>query len=193
MKLHLAAVTIALFVAAPSYAQSVMETGQPVQEDCYRAAQASQSLPDRGLRLGIAACNRALSGDLSRFARAGTLANLGVLEAAAHNDELAVADFGKALTWNANLAPAYIGRGLAMMRAARYDEARADFSRAIDLVPADPHVAYFYRGEAQEASGNLVAAYRDYRKAQELAPDFQPASVELARFQVTQRHIADIR
>jgi hypothetical protein len=30
----------------------------------------------------------------------------------------------------------------------------------------------------------LVAAYHDYRKAQEWAPDLKPAGLELARFQV---------
>lgn len=193
MKLYFAVAAIALFATPPSYAQSVMEAGQPVREDCFHAAQASQSVSERDLRLGIAACNRALAADLSQFARAGTLTNRATLEAAAHNDDAAVADFNAALTWDPNLAPAYIGRGLAMMRAARYDEARGDFTRAIDLASADLHVAYFYRGEAQEASGNLLAAYHDYRKAQELAPDFQPASVELARFQVTERRVADIR
>ena len=193
MKLYLTAAAIALFAAAPSYAQSVMETGQPVREDCFRAAHAAQSLSARGLRVGIAACNAALAGDLAQQARAGTLTNRGLLQAAAHNDDAAVADFGSALARDPNLAQAYMGRGLAMLRAARYDDARADFTRAIDLGTADLHVAYFNRGEAQEAAGNLVAAYHDYRKAQELAPDFKPASLELTRFQVTERRLADVR
>ena len=193
MKLYFAAAAIALLAAAPSYAQSVMETGQPVREDCFRAAKAAQSLSERGLRLGITACNAALAGDLGQQARAGTLVNRGTLQVAAHNDGAAVADFNAALTRDPGQAQAYMGRGLAMLRADRYDEARADFSRAIDLGTADLHVAYFNRGEAQEASGNLVAAYHDYRKAQELAPDFKPAKLELARFQVSERRVADIR
>lgn len=193
MKLHLAVAAFALFAAAPSYAQSLMETGRPVREDCFRAAHAAQSLSQRGLRVGIAACNAALAGDLAQEARAGTLANRGLLQAAAHNDEAAVGDFNSALTRDPNLAQAYMGRGLAMLRAARYDDARADFTRAIDLRTTDLHIAYFNRGEAQEAAGNLVAAYHDYRKAQELAPGFEPASLELARFQVTERRVADMR
>ena len=78
-----------------------------------------------------------------------------------------------------------------MLRANRYDEARDDFDHAIALNPGNVHVAYFNRGEAQEALGNLVAAYRDYRHAQELAPDFKPAGLELARFQVNDHRIAD--
>jgi tetratricopeptide (TPR) repeat protein len=194
MKLYFATVAaIAFLASAPSYAASVMSVGQPVREGCFRAAQAAQSLSERGLRNGIAACNAALAGDLAQFDRAGTLVNRGTLQAAAHNDDAAVADFNAALTRDPKLAPAYMSRGSAMLRAARYDEARADFTRAIDLGTADLHVAYFNRGEAQEASGNLVAAYHDYRKAQELAPDFKPAGQELARFQVTERRVADIR
>ena len=193
MKLYFAAAAIALFAAAPCFAQSVMETGKPVREDCFRASHAAQSLAERGLRNGIAACNAALAGNLGQYDRAATLVNRGILQAAAHNDDAAVADFNAALSRDANLSPAYMNRGLVMLRAARYDEARADFTRAIDLGTADLHVAYFNRGEAQEAAGNLLAAYHDYRKAQELAPDFQPASRELARFQVTQRRVADIR
>ena len=84
-----------------------------------------------------------------------------------------------------------MNRGALLLKTGRYAQARADFDRAIALGTADLHVAYFNRGGAQEASGNLVAAYHDYRKAQELAPDFKPASMELARFQVTSRRLAD--
>src|ERR1700753_2381987 len=153
MKLYFAAAAIALFAAAPSYAQSVMTAGPSVQEDCFRAAQSAHAL--------------------SQLSRAGTLVNRGTLQAAAHNDDAAVADFNAALTRDPNLAPAYMSRGAVMLRTGRYQEARADFTRAIDLQGSDLHVAYFNRGEAQEASGNLVAAYHDYRKAQELAPNFQ--------------------
>ena len=194
MKLYFAATTaIALFASAPSFAAPVMSSGQATRETCFRASRAAQSMPERGLRNGVATCNVALAGDLAQYDRAATLVNRGILQAAAHSDDAAVADFNAALARDPNLAPAYMTRGLAMLRAARYDEARADFTRAIDLGTADLHVAYFNRGEAQEAAGNLLAAYHDYRKAQELAPDFKPASLELARFQVTQRRVADIR
>ena len=193
MKLYFAVAAIALAAAAPSYAQSTMSEGRSVQEVCFRAAHGSPNLSERGLRVAISACNTALSGDLSQLARAGTLVNRGTLQAAVHNDEAAVADFNAAIARDQGLTAAYMGRGLAMMRAARYDDARADFTRAIELNHSDLHLAYFDRGEAQEAAGNLVAAYHDYRKAQELAPDFQPASQELARFSVTERRIADIR
>jgi tetratricopeptide (TPR) repeat protein len=196
MKLYFAAAAaIALLASAPSQAASVMSGGQTLQEDCSHAAasQARAPLSDRSLRNGIAACNAALTGDLSQLARAGTLVNRGVLQVAAGRNDAAIADFNAGLARDPNLTAGYMNRGMALLRTAHYDEARADFGRAIDLGTPNLHVAYFNRGEAQEASGNLVAAYHDYRKAQELSPGFEPASLELARFQVTQRRVADVR
>jgi len=191
MKMYFAAAAIALLATSPSYAVSVMQAGQTVQEDCFRAAQAGPSLTVRQMRLGLAACDSALTGDMSQLARAGTLVNRGILEAAAGRDDAAMADFNAGLARDPSLSAGYMNRGEAYLKAGRYSEARADFDRAIELGTTDLHVAYFNRGEAREASGDLVAAYHDYRKAQELAPNFRPAGLELARFQVTSRRVAD--
>jgi hypothetical protein len=40
---------------------------------------------------------------------------------------------------------------------------------------------------ADEALGNLQAAYDDYRQALTLAPDFTQASEELARFKIVEK------
>ena len=193
MKLYFAAAAaIALLASAPAQAASVMSAGRTVQEDCFRAA-TSPAQTGRAIANGIAACDVALTGDMSQLARAGTLVNRGILQAAAGRNDAAIADFDAGLARDPNLAAGYMNRGAALLHAARYDQARADFDRAIDLNTADLHIAYFNRGEAQEASGNLVAAYHDYRKAQELAPDFKPASLELARFQVSDHRVATIR
>jgi len=189
MKLHFAAV-IALLASSPSYAASVMSAGSSVQEDCFRAAQ-TQSPTERQLRQGLSACDAALTGDMSQLVRAGTLVNRGILQAAAGHTDAAITDFTAGLARDPSLSAGYMNRGALLLRTGRYAQARADFDRAIALGTADLHVAYFNRGGAQEASGNLVAAYHDYRKAQELAPDFKPASMELARFQVTSRRLAD--
>ena len=193
MKLHFAAAAaIALLASSPSYAASVMSAGSTVQEDCFRAAQI-QSPSERQLRQGLSACDAALTGDMSQQVRAGTLVNRGILQAAAGRNDAAITDFDAGLARDPSLSAGYMNRGAAYLKAGRYNQARADFDRAIDLGTADLHVAYFNRGGAEEASGNLVAAYHDYRKAQQLAPDFKPASMELARFQVTSRRVADGR
>jgi tetratricopeptide (TPR) repeat protein len=192
MKLHFAAAAaIALIASAPAHAVSVMSAGKLPVQDCSTAAANAGVMSERAFNNGIAACNAALKGDLSHTAIAATLVNRGIIQAAASHDSDAVADFSAAIARDNTQAAAYMNRGTAMLRANRFDEARNDFDQVIALNANDLHVAYFNRGEAQEASGNLVAAYHDYRKAQELAPGFKPASLELARFQVTDRRMAD--
>lgn len=187
-----AAATAALIASMPAHATSVISAGLKPQQECAMAA-GQQNLTQRQWNNAMAACNAALKGDLSQTATAGTLVNRGLLQVAAHNDAAAMSDFDAGVARDANLSAGYMNRGAALLRAGRYDAARADFDRAILLNATDLHVAYFNRGEAQEASGNLVAAYHDYRKAQELSPGFQPAQTELARFQVAPRRLADNR
>jgi len=193
MKLYFAAAAaaLALLASAPSQAASVMSCGRSNAQDCTMAAASSSSMTERGFNNGIAACNAAMKDNLSHTGMAGTLVNRGMIQAAAGHDSDAVADFNAAIASDSRLAAAYMNRGTAMLRANRFDEARNDFDQAINLNASNLHVAYFNRGEAQEASGNLLAAYRDYRHAQELAPNFKPASLELARFQVNDRRVAD--
>ncbi len=169
MRLHFAAAAI-LLASVPAYAQP--------QQDCFNAA--AQASADHA-QDGIAACTLALANDSTARMRAGTLVNRGIIEAAARRDDAAIVDFTAALSNDAGLSSAYMGRGLVMLRTTRYDEARADFTQAIELGVPNLHVAYFNRGEAEEAAGSVTAAYHDYRKAQELAPDFQPAAEELSR------------
>lgn len=190
MKSIFAAAAIAALIASmPAHANSVISVGlKPVQE-CAIAA-GKQSLTDRQTAKAMAACNAALNSDLSQTAIAGTLVNRGLIKAAAHDDAAAIADFDAGLSHDANLSAGYMSRGAALLRTGRFDAARADFDHAIALSTTDLHVAYFNRGEAEEAAGDTLAAYRDYRRAQELAPDFKPAGLELARFQVVRR-VAD--
>jgi tetratricopeptide (TPR) repeat protein len=185
MKVQLA-VLIACLACAPALA--LPSSGAP--EDCFRAALAVSS--GHETQDGIAACNMALMGDLPLKIRAGTLVNRGILEAAAGQDDKAIGDFTAALAQAPDLGAAYMNRGSALLRTQRYDEARADLTRAIELGVPNLHVAYFNRAEAEEASGSVTAAYHDYRKAQELAPDFKPAAEELARFSITRRHVSAV-
>lgn len=193
MKLYFAALAAAL-LASPAYAASIISEGQTAAQDCAIAAgKTAAPLSQRQFQNGMAACTAALAGDLSLKAQAGTLVNRGLLQAAAGDANAAIADFTAGIARDPSLAAAYMSRGNALMHARRYSEARADFDQAISLNVADMHVAYFNRGGAQEELGNKVAAYRDYLKARELVPGFKPASLELARFQVTERRVADSR
>jgi tetratricopeptide (TPR) repeat protein len=195
MKLYFAAVAAAALFASTSAFAAVSVAGRSESEDCFRAAAAQSrgAMSEIALGKALAHCNAALAGDMSQNDRAGTLVNRGMLQAAAGNQDAAIADYSAALARNPDMAEGYMNRGAALLRASRYQEARADFDRALELGTANAHIAYFNRGEAEEASGNLVAAYHDYRRAQEMAPNFKAASLELARFHVSDHRIAQSR
>jgi tetratricopeptide (TPR) repeat protein len=69
----------------------------------------------------------------------------------------------------------------------RYGEARADIEQGMALNASNLHVAYFNRAVIEEESGDVKAAYRDYKQAVAIKPDFEPALRELARFKLVKR------
>jgi tetratricopeptide (TPR) repeat protein len=176
-----------MLAAVPAHA-AIFTAGSTSAEDCFRAAQSGASSAK-----ALASCNTALASDLSFNARTGTLLNRATVRAAAGDNQAAVSDYNAAIARDTNRADAYVGRGTALLRQGRYGEAKADLSRALTMGVSDAHIAYFNRAGAEEASGDKVAAYHDYQRAQQLAPGFQAASVELARFHVVDRRVADAR
>ena len=188
MKKYLAAAAVvAMFASVPAHA-AIFIAGSTSAEDCFRAAQSGASSAK-----ALASCNMALTSDLSFDARTNTMINRASVQAAAGNNEAALSSYNAAIARDASHADAYMGRGTALLRQGRYSEAKADLTRALTMGVSDAHIAYFNRGGAEEASGDKLAAYHDYQRARELAPDFQPANVELARFRVNDRRIADNR
>jgi len=186
MKLVLAAAAaVAMFASAPSHA-AMMTAGRTDAQDCLRAAQSATPSAR-----ALASCNAALASDLSFNARTGTLLNRATLQAAAGDNAAALADYNMAIARDASIGGAYLGRGTVQLRQGHYDQAKADLSRALALGGSEAHIAYFNRAQAEEASGDKVAAYHDYQRARQADPDFQAANVELARFHVTGRRVAN--
>jgi tetratricopeptide (TPR) repeat protein len=195
MKLHLATLTSAVLLAA--FAASA-EAGPATQVALIRssatlcaqaaASQSAEHMLDASRHAAIATCNDALNNYLSAADRTATLVNRGILEVGASNTDAAITDFDAALARNPQMDIAYLNRGSALMQAAKYDEARADFSRVIAMNGANTAVAYFNRGVAYEKSGNVTAAYNDYQQAQHINPSYQVASDELARFHPSDRY-----
>ena len=190
MKLHhtSAFVVAGLLAAIPAHADgAVTRIGQTSATDCFTAA---ATVSRTGIALSyvvhwnaLASCAEALTNKISAKDRVATLVNRGTIEAVSGDIESSLADYNAALALNPNMADTYIDRGSALMRAARYQDARADFDKALSLGPTNTYIAYFDRGMALEKSGNLTAAYADYKQAVALAPDYKPARVELSRFQ----------
>lgn len=192
MKLQLTSALLFAGLAVSAHADdAITRIGKMPATDCFNAAatisRTRTALPDVQHKQALASCAQALGGKMAAKDRIATLVNRGTIEAAAGEIASSLADYDAALNINPNMADIYIDRGSALMRAARYDEARSNFDKALSLGPTNAYIAYFDRGMALEKMGNLTAAYADYQQAATLAPDYQPVKSELARFQVQTR------
>jgi tetratricopeptide (TPR) repeat protein len=77
-------------------------------------------------------------------------------------------------TTRALCAIVYMQRASAYRAAGDYDDAIADFSKAIEVHPDDT-LAYFWRGEAQTDKKDYDRAIADYSEVIRLEPKFGPA------------------
>jgi tetratricopeptide (TPR) repeat protein len=179
------AIVSAMAGAGPAFADiSISESsygaGKPNAIACFRAA--SQHSADRRQ---IDVCDVALDReDLSARDRAATFVNRGTLLMGHGNYNVALADFERAVRIHPELGDAYTHRGLAHLMLHNYQAAVEDITRGITLGATRPERAYYNRAMANEQLGNVRAAYNDYRRAAQLAPEWQLAQADLARFQV---------
>jgi len=176
----LIAAALVFGLATPAVA-SVMVLGNGMASDCSRAAFAGRSDRD-----SITLCSRSLEEErLLRRDRAGTLVNRGVMLLRSKDYVSARADFDKAIGLEPTLGEAFVNRGVALMADHDYDQALVQIDRGLELGVDEPAKAYYNRGLVQEGLGDARAAYLDYRKAQELAPDWAAPARQLTRFTVS--------
>ncbi len=181
MKTLLASVTVAAAMATSAQAET------PIRQVLYNVdavrlcSAAANGLAD--LKDGLTACNTALS-DPHMVHRAELLIDRGVVQVKLGDSEAALADYSGAIALDDTLGDAYVSRAGVLIAQHRYHEARADIARAMALGASNLHAAYYSRGVIEEETGNVQAAYRDYRRALAIKPDFAAASRELARFKV---------
>ena len=112
------------------------------------------------------------------------LSNRGVLHLIRDEYQEAIADFDAALRQGADPVSVLNNRGLAQAGLHRYQAAADSYSAALVKATSHQERIYFNRAMAQEDLGNLKAAFLDYRKAAELAPNWHKASDAVARFKV---------
>jgi tetratricopeptide (TPR) repeat protein len=169
-----------LLVSAPALA-SVVSLGSTSASLCYQAAE-SPSAPSFGdLRLCDAALNEeALTGN----DRVATHVNRGILRLRRDQIALAIGDFDRAMALDPNQPEAYLNKGAAMIKQRNPSAALGLFTMAIERRTSRPELAHYGRAIANEALGNARQAYRDYRRASELDPDWAEPRAELARFRV---------
>ena len=172
--------TVALAGAANAHSLTVLGSNADALA-CYRAADSELRRPD-----AVDTCTKALrEGELSTYDRLATLVNRGIVQFRLSNFDAAIADFDAAMMIRPNQPDAMINRGITMLAAGHDVEQAASFiERGIAGGPQRPWVGYYGRAVANELAGRDAAAYRDYRRAQELRPNWSLPREALARFSV---------
>jgi tetratricopeptide (TPR) repeat protein len=133
----------------------------------------------------VDSCNGALTYEnLTLHDRAGTFINRGVLLMARQDYAASKQDFDAAVELMPEIGEAYTDRGAALVGLGRYAEAIVQIDKGLALNTGEPEKAYYNRALADEGLDDLTNAYRDYLRASQLKPDWNPPKDQLARFTV---------
>ncbi|GAN00149.1 hypothetical protein U91I_03814 [alpha proteobacterium U9-1i] len=167
-------------LAAAQAGAAVMYVGGGPSRDCYQAARDGVTS-----QRALDACNASVTQEaLPASGRASTLVNRGIVHLNRGDNDLAMADFEHAIELDPTMAEGYTNRGLVLLRQENYAAAIQAIDRGLTLNPVEPEKAYYNRAVAHEEMRNIRAAYADYRRAAELAPQWAIAQEELTRFRV---------
>lgn len=161
--------------------------GSTAGRDCYVAAELK-----RETRVSLDVCTRALDVEtISRRDRAATLVNRGIIHMQARDLESAVSDYRAAIAIEPDLAEAHVNLGIAMLHRGGQDQAAIDtLTRALEMKPARPEVAFYSRAVAHEMVGKVREAFEDYSAAAAAAPDWKEPAEQLKRFSVERKATA---
>jgi tetratricopeptide (TPR) repeat protein len=191
-------VAVALFVAVGA-SDAFAQAGDPhavtiIGTDAHSRRCVTGALAGDSSEEVLEECTRALRyPHLSRAGEEQILINRGIVHMRRRESELALADFDTVIARAPRNAEARLNRGGALVQMQQYGPAIAAITEALGLGVAEPHKAYFNRGVAREALGDLRGAYEDYSTALQIQPDWGPANAELARFARTRRdHLATV-
>jgi tetratricopeptide (TPR) repeat protein len=181
MRSHFLFAAAALLAATPALG-AVLVQGNSAARSCYLAAE-TRSIPTPDI---LRFCDDALSREvLSAQETAATFVNRGILKARLGNFDAAVSDYDSALARNPDEPEAYLNKGFALLQVSDSgQEAKPLFDSALEKKTRRPQLAYYGRGVAHELSGQVRAAYQDYRQASRLDPKWREPKAELARFRV---------
>ena len=172
--------TLALATAANAHSVTVIGNNADALA-CYRAADSDNRRPD-----AVEICTTALrDGDLDRYDSMATLVNRGIVRFRLSDFAAAIADFDAAMEMEPGQPDAMVNRGITMLAAGHdIEESMSYLDRGLAAGPQRPWVGYYGRAVANELAGRDAAAYRDYRRAQELRPNWALPREALARFSV---------
>lgn len=166
-----------LTIAPASAAVTVI--GSSSARLCYEAARFGRASPS-----GLSRCDAAFDEALSVEDRVATHVNRGIVRATRGDTKGAQTDYDAAIALDPDEAEAWLNKGLLFLRGGRVAASVPLFDAAVIKRTGEPHMAHYGRAVAHEQLGDLRAAYADFRRAAELAPDWAAPRAELARFQV---------
>jgi len=163
---------------------STFSVGNSFARDCWEAAEARDHDTN-----AIYHCNLALDQEgLDSANMAATLVNRGVLYMRNRDYRSAERDFNRALHTDGNNPEAYLNMAIAHLQKNENDPSVMPMiEKAIALNTKKQALAYYSRGVVHERNGNIRQAYYDYKKAHELAPDWNEPTRDLERYQVVRK------
>lgn len=174
-----------LLLTAPAASAQMVVVGSGAAQSCYQSALEGNP----GTSSAIKTCTRALDLDgLQKKDVAATRVNRGVLLMRKGEYERAEADYQVALSLYPDLPEAYINYGVALYHQERLSEAKEAFDTALEIGSDKDALAHFNRALIFERQDNAPAAYRDYRTASELMPEWEQPKDAMARFTVTKQN-----
>jgi tetratricopeptide (TPR) repeat protein len=156
--------------------QMIYNTNPAVQ--CFHTARDGVDL-----QFGLEHCDIAMHDPAMNY-RAQTVVNRGIIRFALGDSRGALNDFQDALEYNPAMGDAYLNQALVLVAEKRPAEALAAINQGIALGATNLQVAYYSRGEIAEDEGHFAQAYRDYKQALMIKPDYVAAQRQLERFKV---------
>ncbi|MEM6535752.1 MAG: tetratricopeptide repeat protein [Pseudomonadota bacterium] len=173
--------SLAACLMAPAAIAQVFVVGGGQGAECYKAAKVDHLSPHQAERV----CSNALrESTITRGNKAATHVNRGILRMRSAKYEEALDDYTRATKLVPDLGEAFVNRGAALIYLGDYQNAIPALTRAIDLDSSQLFAAYYNRGIARENSGDISGAYEDFKKADELRPDWDLVKMQLSRFRV---------
>ena len=172
-------VSLSGFAAAGASAAVTVFGGDHAQA-CYQAAKNGLAGPSY-----LDECNQAIGFELLPTKDlAGTYVNRGAVYMTMQAWSEAEADFNHALELHPNFGEALVNLGAAQIGQHHNQEGVETISRGLAIGSMEPEKAYFNRAIGYEGLGDDKAAYYDYLKASQLAPNWVQPRQELVRFTV---------
>ncbi len=171
---YLAGMTAFMLMIVPASAQmSVTTIGATDAAACYNNANDDYSSDTEP-------CDTALENPgTTRLDRKKTLVNRGIIHNRNGDLGAALEDFNAALEIDGSLGEAYLNRGNSFFLASRYDEALADYERALEANISKPWAAWYNIGLIHDARNDADKAREAYKKALEENPGFTLAQQKL--------------